>query len=398
MGTQSQLLWNTISERTFSAPDQEFSCYSSVWARQDFLEVSTFNPSRFSGQNPLSSRTRMGMASNSHFPANIIHEDYYQEVSSSKADDNTQSLPENGGREGMVGRGHLQNLMHPLHVQSGRALALQPDHLLRPPFLVDPIDDLFGHPCAANFYLRLRPYRQVPQPPQLRLRQRQLGQRGPALLPASRRRLRRLSAALPLLPGKKDLPLLRQVPRQPSPGVGKDPVLSVEDVFHGAPLRRRLVRPLGDPLVDVAESLEFLHNPLHRAAPSAPARPHLLIVAGEAPPVVQGGLGPPAEAPEAASPPLLHPLRRPPGEVPGTGFFPPAGLSWRWGGGGGGAVGMADKVREAPAGLYAGDGGAEGVDEEEGGGGGRRRSSAGGGAGAGMELAGGGGEGPHHHF
>lgn len=148
---------------------------------------------------------------------------------------------------------HLEYLVEEAHVERGRAGDLDPDHLVVPPPVPDPLHDLPGDPGAAHLDPRLEPHPGVPQPPQLGLGERQL--RHPRLRP--RRpgpRLGRRHRQLPREPRVHQRRL--RVVVEPSPRVRHHPVVDAEHVLHRAPRRARRELRGGVGVAGIAEAGE----------------------------------------------------------------------------------------------------------------------------------------------
>lgn len=127
--------------------------------------------------------------------------------------------------------------MEEAHIERRRARDLDPDHLLRLPFLLNLLHDLARDPGPAHLGPGLDPDGGVPQPPELRGGERQL--RHPRGRPRGPRRgLGRRHGALPREAGVPERPLL-VVGVEPAARVGEHAIVGAEDVLDRPPRRVR---------------------------------------------------------------------------------------------------------------------------------------------------------------
>lgn len=133
---------------------------------------------------------------------------------------------------------NLEYFVEEAHIERRRARDLDPDHLLRLPFLLNLLHDLTRDPGPAHLGPGLDPDGGVPQPPKLRSGERQLRHprrraRGPR-----RRGLGRRHGALPREASVPERALLL-VGVEPAARVGEHAVVGAEHVLDRPPRRVR---------------------------------------------------------------------------------------------------------------------------------------------------------------
>ena len=245
--------------------------------------------------------------------------------------------------------------MEEAHVERGRAGDLDPDHLLRLPFLPDLLHDLARDPGAADLGPRLDPHGRVPQAPELGRGERQL--RHPRGRPrGARRGLGRRHRALPREPRVPERPPLLLLPGvgggvgvEPAARVGEHAVVGAEHVLDGPPRRARRRGRRGR-LRGEAGALEAAEDEGHGGAARGAAGADGVLVVG-----VGGGRGLRAEVERGG--------RRAEAAAPagaGPGGEPRVGGGGRGGGGGGGGGGEGAGGEEEEAEVRGRRGGRQG--------------------------------------
>ena len=155
---------------------------------------------------------------------------------------------------------NLEYFMEEAHIERRRAGDLDPDHLLRLPFLLNLLHDLTREPGPAHLGLGLDPDSGVPQPPELRSGERQLCHARRRARGPRRRGLGRRHGALPREASVPERALLL-VGVEPTARVGEHAVVGAEHVLDRPPWRVVRVRRggagvLGGGVAGAAEAAE----------------------------------------------------------------------------------------------------------------------------------------------
>jgi len=142
---------------------------------------------------------------------------------------------------------NLEYFVEKAHIEGRHAGDLDPDHLLRLPFLLNLLHDLTREPGPAHLGLGLDPDSGVPQPPELRSGERQLRHprrraRGPRRCRISNRRrceiTNRCRCRISWLRASRATPLLPPWPSWKLQPLHPEPLLAVAAKIHAAALRR----------------------------------------------------------------------------------------------------------------------------------------------------------------
>jgi len=169
--------------------------------------------------------------------------------------------------------------MEEAHIERRRAGDLDPDHLLRLPFLLNLLHDLTRDPSPAHLGPGLDPDSSVPQPPELRSGERQLRHPRRRARGARRRGLGRRHGALPR---EASIPQLLVGGVEPAARVGEHAVVGAEHVLDRPPWRvvrggRGGAGVLGGGVAGAAEAAE---DEGHGGAAGGTAGAHSVLVVG----------------------------------------------------------------------------------------------------------------------